>query len=146
MTGPQPHDHRGDGVRPLRVATIDDDASVRRLLRLTFEVHGGAVVVAEADGSARSVTDVCAAHPEVILVDLDLGAVEGIDLIDELRSRCPEAMLVLLTARDGRDRRRRAAAAGAFAAYSKDQVTVSFPVRVLEDHARFTGGPLVDAC
>jgi DNA-binding NarL/FixJ family response regulator len=144
MTGPQQHDHRADGVQPLRVATIDDDASVRRLLRLTFEVHGGAVVVAEADGSPRGITDVCAADPEVIL--LDLGAVEGTDLVDELRSRCPAAMLALLTARDSRDRRLGAAAAGAFAAYSKDQVTVSFPVRVLDDHARFTGGPLVDAC
>jgi CheY-like chemotaxis protein len=146
MTGPQRHDHRGSGVQPLRVATIDDDASVRRLLRLTFEVHGGAVVVAEADGSPRSLTEVCAADPEVILLDLDLGAVEGIDLIDELRGRCPEAMLVLLTARGGRDRRRRAAAEGTFTHYSKDQLTVSFPIRILDDHARFTGGPLVDAC
>jgi DNA-binding NarL/FixJ family response regulator len=133
-------------VRPLRIATIDDDAALRRLLRLTFEVHGGGAVVAEADGAAGSLDTVCAADPEVILLDLDLGAVSGTDLIDELRRRCPAAMIVMLTASEGPGLHRQAQAAGAFASYTKDQLTVTFPVRVIDDHARFTGGRLVDAC
>jgi CheY-like chemotaxis protein len=146
MPGRQGHDRWGSVVAPLRVATIDDDASIRRLLRLTFEVHGGGAIVAEADGGPGSLDRVCAADPEVILLDLDLGPVTGTDLIDELRHRCPGAMVVMLTALDGGDRRRQAEAAGAFAYYGKDQLTVSLPVRVIDDHARFTGGRLVDAC
>jgi DNA-binding NarL/FixJ family response regulator len=134
------------GVVPLRVATIDDDASIRRLLRLTFEVHGGGAVVAEADGGPGTIEAICAADPEVILLDRDLGAVSGTDLIDELRRRCPRTMIALLSALDGRDRRRQAEAAGAFAYYPKDQLTVTLPVRVIDDHAHFTGGRLVDAC
>jgi len=76
----------GHSAAPLRVLVVDDEASVRTLLRRRFEQHGWNVV--EALGS-EAVAASHAWHCDVAVVDLRTRGVSGLDLYDQLVSAAP---------------------------------------------------------
>lgn len=119
----------------LRVATIDDEPAIRALLRMTFDLQGGAAVVVEADGSPGSLDAVVAERPDVVLLDQELDGVRGTELIGDLSRRCPDAMIAMLSASVGVEDT--ALRAGAFACYPKRDLTVALPAQVAADHDRF---------
>jgi len=56
-----------------------------------IEVVGQAATAADAETTARFV------DPDIILMDVDLGPSDGIDLTETLRQECPKAKIVVLT-------------------------------------------------
>jgi len=74
---------------------VDDDPTARRLMRFWLERAGYAVVEHE---SARSVLDHEGATPALACVDLGLGEVTGIKVIQHLRARDAELPIIVVTA------------------------------------------------
>ena len=83
------------GPSPVSVAVVDDDPTARRLMRFWLERAGYAVVEHE---SARSVLDHDGATPALACVDLGLGEVTGIKVIQHLRARDAELPIIVVTA------------------------------------------------
>ena len=83
------------GPTPVSVAVVDDDPTARRLMRFWLERAGYQVV--EHD-SARSVLDSEAEAPSLACVDLGLGEVTGIKVIQHLRARDAELPIIVVTA------------------------------------------------
>ncbi|HYP75951.1 MAG TPA: sigma-54 dependent transcriptional regulator [Polyangiaceae bacterium] len=77
------------------VAVVDDDPTARRLMRFWLERTG--YRVAEHD-SARSVLESDGELPTVACVDLGLGEVTGIKVIQHLRARDAELPIIVVTA------------------------------------------------
>src|SRR3954467_3223105 len=77
------------------VAVVDDDPTARRLMRFWLERTGYSVVEHE---SARSVLDHEGATPSLACVDLGLGEVTGIKVIQHLRARDAELPIIVVTA------------------------------------------------
>ncbi|HTA93504.1 MAG TPA: response regulator, partial [Polyangiaceae bacterium] len=77
------------------VAVVDDDPTARRLMRFWLERTGYRVV--EHD-SARSVLEGEGELPTVACVDLGLGEVTGIKVIQHLRARDAELPIIVVTA------------------------------------------------
>ncbi|HET7544332.1 MAG TPA: sigma-54 dependent transcriptional regulator [Polyangiaceae bacterium] len=77
------------------VAVVDDDPTARRLMRFWLERIG--YRVAEHD-SARSVLESDGELPTVACVDLGLGEVTGIKVIQHLRARDAELPIIVVTA------------------------------------------------
>jgi DNA-binding NtrC family response regulator len=77
------------------VAVVDDDPTARRLIRFWLERSGCRVV--EHD-SARSVLETEGELPTVACVDLGLGEVTGIKVIQHLRARDGELPIIVVTA------------------------------------------------
>ncbi len=77
------------------VAVVDDDPTARRLMRFWLERAGYRVV--EHD-SARSVLDNEGEPPALACVDLGLGEVTGIKVIQHLRARDAELPIIVVTA------------------------------------------------
>src|SRR6478752_3961587 len=80
---------------PVSVAVVDDDPTARRLMRFWLERAGYTVVEHE---SARSVLEHDGDTPSLACVDLGLGEVTGIKVIQHLRARDAELPIIVVTA------------------------------------------------
>lgn len=87
-------------TRFLRVLIADDHPLYRQGLRQLIEGCDGLQVVGEvADGS--DVAAACVAmHPDVVLMDISMPGLNGIEAARLLQARCPETGVVVLTADD----------------------------------------------
>ena len=81
---------------PLRVMLVEDHPLVRSAIRQTLTVPG-IQIVAEAS-SAEQALDLVRQHPaDVMLVDIDLPGMNGVQLVRELAPRLPDCKIVMLT-------------------------------------------------
>jgi DNA-binding NtrC family response regulator len=67
-----------------RALVVDDDAALRLLLRVNLELDG--FTVREAATVAEARVAVAADRPDVVLLDVHLGAEQTQELLDELRA------------------------------------------------------------
>src|SRR5204863_8694254 len=81
----------------LTVLTIDDEPQIRRLLRLTLE--GNAYRVCDAANGKEGLLQAAQCRPDVVLLDLGLPDLDGIEVVKRLRewSRVP---VIILSVRD----------------------------------------------
>ncbi|MCP3420667.1 response regulator transcription factor [Nocardioides pinisoli] len=81
-----------------RVLVVDDDRAVRDSLRRSLEFNGYEVVLA-ADG-AEGLVAVGAQHPDVVVVDVMMPRLDGIETTRALRAAGNDVPVLVLTARD----------------------------------------------
>ncbi len=81
----------------MRVVLCDDHEVVRDGLRLVLSGEPGIEVVGEAAGTADVFDVTHATRPDVLILDLTLGAHDGIPVLRELRTRFPGTSVVVLT-------------------------------------------------
>jgi DNA-binding NarL/FixJ family response regulator len=98
---------------PIRVLLVEDNDVYREsLVFLLRRVQGLDVVGAVAVG-ARAATVCLEARADVVVVDFRLPDVDGAEVAADLRSRCPAAAVVFLSASAGEDEYDAASSAGA---------------------------------
>jgi DNA-binding NarL/FixJ family response regulator len=88
--------------RPLRVMLVEDHALVRAAIRRTLDVPE-IQVVAEASSAEQALETVMDHRPDVILLDIDLPGMNGVQLVRELAPRLPDSHIVMLTGSADRD-------------------------------------------
>ena len=76
---------------------IDDEVQIRRLLRVVLE--GESYQVYEAETGQQGLTEIATRRPWVILLDLGLPDMEGLEVLKRLRE-WSEAPVIVLTVRD----------------------------------------------
>ncbi|MCF6375992.1 response regulator transcription factor [Nocardioides KLBMP 9356] len=81
-----------------RVLVVDDDRAVRDSLRRSLEFNGYDVVLA-ADG-AEGLVAVGAQHPDVVVIDVMMPRLDGIETTRALRAAGNDVPILVLTARD----------------------------------------------
>jgi two-component system, NarL family, nitrate/nitrite response regulator NarL len=116
---------------PIRILMIDDHAVLRTGLRLIIERHIGMVVVGEAENRRESLAAIATAIPDIILLDLDLGDENGLDLLPDLIAAVPDARIILLTGLRDPEVQRRAILLGAMGLVSK-QKAADTVIRAIE--------------
>jgi two-component system nitrogen regulation response regulator GlnG len=81
---------------PALVAIIDDDAEIRYSLHRVLTSHGYAATTASngRDGIALARKE----QPKVIFLDNRMEGMSGIETLQHLRTTCPNAMVILMTA------------------------------------------------
>lgn len=82
----------------IRIAVIDDHAIVRNGLRQFLSEQPDLSVVAEADNGKEAVDIVRAGNVDVILMDLSMPDLSGIDAMKKIHERKPDMPVVILTA------------------------------------------------
>jgi len=77
----------------MRILLADDDEQLQRALRITLGARGHEVIAAR-DG-AEAIDLAATAHPDLILLDLGMPKVEGVDVIRAVRAWSKVPILVL---------------------------------------------------
>jgi DNA-binding NarL/FixJ family response regulator len=81
----------------IRVAIADDHAVVRQGLRTFLELQDGMDVVGEAADGEEAVALVERTAPDVVLLDLVMPRVDGLEAIRRIRERAPATRILVLT-------------------------------------------------
>lgn len=84
------------------VAIVEDDDLLRENLRLLLGGEKGISVVGAYGSAEEALAAVAAAPPEILLVDLGLPKMSGIELITEIKSRTPQVEILVHTVFDTR--------------------------------------------
>jgi len=86
----------------IRVMIVDDHPMVRAAVRQAITAPD-LEMVAEAESAERALELAPQVRPDVLLVDIDLPGMDGVELVRELAPRLPDTRIVMLTAsRDDR--------------------------------------------
>jgi DNA-binding NarL/FixJ family response regulator len=96
----------------IRVFVCDDAPAFRDLLRMALEQDGELMVVGEAEDGDQ-VREIAAARPDVVLLDVSMPGIGGLDALPELRALAPDAGIVVLSSFSAEEKAAAALAAGA---------------------------------
>lgn len=101
-------------LKPLRVAVVEDDPTLRLFMQKLIQKTAHGFEFAGARESAElAVKPIIDSRPHVVVVDLDLPKISGIELIRQLSPRLIETAFVVLTIHDNPDKVFEALRAGA---------------------------------
>ena len=107
-------------TEPIRVLLVDDHAIVRDGIRSLLATEPDIKVVGEADNGREGVSMAERLQPDVILMDLVMPQVDGIEATRRIMANQPEARILVLTSFAAEDKVFPAIKAGAFGYLLKD--------------------------
>lgn len=87
----------------VRVVIVDDQALVRAGFRLVLEYSEGITVVGEAASGEEAVAVVARAQPDVVLMDIRMPGVDGVDATRRIVASESQARVIVLTTFDADD-------------------------------------------
>jgi len=80
-----------------RIMIVDDHEVVRLGLRTAFEAEPDLVVVGEASNGAEALAKVAVLDPQLILMDVRMEKMDGIETCREIKNRYPDVHILMLT-------------------------------------------------
>jgi DNA-binding NarL/FixJ family response regulator len=105
----------------IRLLLVDDEPAVRQGLRMRLALEPDIEIVGEADDGAAAVKQVEQHKPEVVVMDIMMPGVDGIEATTRLQQCCPDTAVVILTLHDRPETRERARVAGACSLVGKQE-------------------------
>jgi two-component system KDP operon response regulator KdpE len=79
------------------ILVVDDEPQIRRVMRTTLATHG--YVIREATTGEEAVEAVRKERPDLILLDVNMPGIGGIEAAREIREMC-DAPIIMLTVRN----------------------------------------------
>jgi DNA-binding NarL/FixJ family response regulator len=107
----------------IRVLLVDDQPVVRRGLRVRFQLEPDMQVIGEASTGSEALTLAQILTPDVVLMDIEMPDMDGIEATVALRTVVPQSIVVILSIHTDRQTRMKAQAAGAVAFVEKRGTT-----------------------
>jgi CheY-like chemotaxis protein len=115
----------------LQVLVVDDSQAQRTRVRSALE-QAALTVVGEAEDGAQALTQAAAHHPDVVLMDLRMPRMDGIQATRILRRQQPDTPVVLWTGHDNAQLDRAVCTSGAHAGIPKHIGTVELVTTLRE--------------
>ncbi len=112
---PAPSDEPGLAPAPvhqLRAVVVDDHPDIRELLRIQLDRSPDIVVVGVASDGVEAIALTERLQPDVVLLDLGLPRLSGLEALPHLRAAAPEVKIIALSGFEEGSQAREARAAG----------------------------------
>jgi len=103
------------------VLIVDDQAPFRRAAAAVVRVASGFEMVGEAESGEEAVELVSALAPELVLMDINMSGINGIEATRRILSDHPEVAVVLLSTYQADDLPADATTSGALAYVNKEE-------------------------
>jgi DNA-binding NarL/FixJ family response regulator len=129
------------GLRKITVLIVDDHPLVRSGARMMLD-DPSIEIVGEASSGRESIEQARALRPDVVLMDIGLPDMDGLEATAAIRRKCPQSSVVILTGDVSRNFIRAAIEAGAVGYLMKGAAR-----EILVQAVKLTqaGGSLIDA-
>ena len=114
------HDQGVANESSVRVLVVDDQVPFRSAARAVVDRLAGFEVVGEAESGEDAVTMASQLVPDLVLMDINMGEMDGIEATRHIVAANPAAMVVLLSTYDLSDLPPEARTSGAAAYVPKD--------------------------
>lgn len=125
----------------IRILLADDHPIVRRGMVSILNIEDDIEVIGEAENGEEAVTRTLSLKPDVVLMDLQMPVVDGVEAIRRIRAKMPDAKILILTTFADDDHIMEGIAAGARGYLLKDAP----PDRLIEAiRATFRGKSLLN--
>ncbi len=85
------------GEKPIRVLLVDDHTVLRQGLAQMLDAQPDLTVVAQAASGTEALARSQETQPDVILLDIHMPGMDGIETTRRLKSFCPQARILILT-------------------------------------------------
>lgn len=121
--------------RPIRVLVVDDQTIVRKGISALLAEVENITVVGEASNGKEAMAQAQALNPDVILLDLAMPVMDGIEAIRQITVRQAEARILVLTSFTSDDKVFPAIKAGALGYLLKDSAPTDL-IRAIEQVSR----------
>lgn len=131
------------------VLVVDDAPEIRRIVEILINMHDdGWRVVAQAGNGAEGVDRARAEQPDVVLLDISMPVMDGLEALPLIREAAPSALVIMCSGFPGSAARDSAIEAGAHGYIEKDSlVDTLMPqlVSIVATLRQRAGGATVDA-
>ena len=85
---------------PINILLVDDHALVRQGIRALLADAVGSVVVGEADNGKTAVAETAALQPDVVLMDINMPALDGLEAMRLIQAQNPDTRVLILSMHD----------------------------------------------
>jgi two-component system, NarL family, invasion response regulator UvrY len=114
-----------DASHPRSVLVVDDQAPFRLAARAVLRRLDGFEFAGEARSGLEAIDLVAALHPALILMDIHMPLMSGIEATRRIVAEHPDVAVILCSTHDPKDLPADAAASGAIAYVSKEHLSAS---------------------
>ncbi|WP_051121382.1 response regulator [Sphingomonas elodea] len=101
------------GTAPIRILLVDDHVLLREGVRAVVSTQSDMEIVGEASGGGEAIAEYARLQPDLVLMDLQMADMSGLDAIAAIRATSPHARIIVLTTYAGDGRAIKALRAGA---------------------------------
>ncbi len=84
-------------TEPIDVFLVDDHAVVRKGIRALLETKSSLRIVGEAENGKEAIEKACELKPQIIMLDINLPDVNGLEVAKILREKLPNSRLIALS-------------------------------------------------
>ena len=113
------------------ILVVEDFQSLRSSVVQWLQVRFPGCTVQGVDSGERALEHASNARPDVVLMDIGLPGIDGLEATQRLKAQAPETAVVMLTAHDTPSHRRAAANAGAAGYVAKRHMEAQLESTVL---------------
>jgi DNA-binding NarL/FixJ family response regulator len=85
---------------PIRIVVVDDNLHYRNTISSFLQKKNNFQVVAEAGDGLAAIQAVEKHRPDVVLMDISMPVMDGIDATSVIKSKFPEVRVIILTMHD----------------------------------------------
>jgi DNA-binding NarL/FixJ family response regulator len=117
---------------------VDDQAPFRRAVRAVIDRTANFVLIGESESGEQSVEEASRSHPDLVLMDINLPGISGIEASTLIRAALPRTVVFLCSTYARGDLPAGVETSGAAAYVHKEELSGALLQQLWEEH----GGPI----